>query len=157
MSTHTQRLSLTAMVIGLLAFSITVQAQQSSQTIYKWIDENGVPHYEMSKPSDSNIAVEVIKQRRTEPASDSAAAEPATNASNTAATEKADETAAVPETKKPKKDPKICELARSNLEQLQNRSQISIVDEYGNERILDEKEVANQIKRAQDAVKTNCN
>lgn len=138
----------------LLAFSISVQAQLPSQTIYKWTDENGVVHYEMRKPVDTTTTVEVIKKPLTETATPEATV-PAPQAAAT--TDQKETEAAAPTASKPKKDPKICELARSNLEQLQNRRYVSAKDEYGNERILDEKEVANQIKRAKEAIKANCN
>ncbi|HEY9036353.1 MAG TPA: DUF4124 domain-containing protein [Pseudomonadales bacterium] len=151
MPTHKYLTGLTAMAF-LLALSATASGQTPTQTIYKWTDENGVVHYDMRKPTDPDASVDVIKQKRTEPKDfTSSAATPATNAAANPADGK---TAA--EEAPPAKDPQICEKAKANLLQLQNRRQVSVADEYGNERILDESEVQDQIKRAQDAVQANC-
>lgn len=124
---------------------------QTTRTIYKWTDENGVVHYEMRKPADQSTEVEVIKKRvKEEPAPQAPAASGSSESAASAST-------AANEQPKPKKDPKICELAKSNLEQLQNRRRVMTTDAYGNEIELDEKAVANEIKRAQDAIKANCN
>ena len=138
----------------LLALSATASGQTPTQTIYKWTDESGVVHYDMRKPTDPSASVDVIKQKRTEPKdfTSSAAAAPTAKA---AATDSADGKATA-EAATPAKDPQICERAKANLMQLQNRRQVSVSDEYGNERILDETEVQDQVKRAQDAVQANC-
>lgn len=58
---------------------------------------------------------------------------------------------------KQKKDPKVCEQARQNLETLQeNSARIRMRDSYGNERMLTEEEVAEQRKRAEQAISTHC-
>lgn len=140
-------LLMTAALVLMPAFA---GAQTNQATIYKWTDAQGVVHFSMQPPADPAVDVRVQKKTRTEPAE----ADGSPAAANPVPAQAA---AATPEAKpEPKKDPAICARARANLEQLQNRRYVTVRDEYGEERILDEEAVATEIERAQKAVANNC-
>lgn len=137
----------------LLFLPVLGQAQLSYDKIYKWTDESGVVHFSAeAPPKDANLKVEVFKKLREEPAP---AATPAAGKPAAAA---ADGKAPAKEGDKPaaKKDPEICKRAKDNLAQMQNRRYVVTKDAYGQESIMSEEQVKNEMKRAQDAITANC-
>ena len=55
-----------------------------------------------------------------------------------------------------KKDPQVCERAKANLETLQSRAQVRMKDEYGEMQTMSDQQREEQIKKAQEAIKTHC-
>lgn len=146
----TRRTTLGMACLLALMLPALASAQSGKATIYKWTDADGKVHFSQQPPPDQTANVEVQRKNRTEPGDGTAAAPAAKPATPAAATAAAEEEA------KPQKDPAICEKARNNLEQLRDRRFVVVRDEYGEESILSEERVAQEIQRAETAVGTHC-
>lgn len=132
---------------GLLLAGTIVTFSTSAELYYKW-DKDGITQYTKEKPRD--VPSEEVRTlggkspgASSRPAAPSAAAPATSNAGS-------GEAAAV------KKDPKVCEQAKANLETLQSTAIVRMKDEYGNETVMDDKQREDQLKRAQEAIKINC-
>lgn len=146
----TRRATLGMACLLALMLPALASAQSGKATIYKWTDADGKVHFSQQPPPDQTANVEVQRKNRTEPAGDGTAVAPAAKPAKPATA------AAAAEEAKPQKDPAICEKARNNLEQLRDRRFVVVRDEYGEESILSEERVAQEIQRAETAVSTHC-
>jgi hypothetical protein len=136
------------MTQGLLLAGALIATSAGAEIYYKW-DKDGITQYTKEKPRDvPSEEVRTIGGRA--PGGPGSSAAPAT-ASSTGSQESADPAAAPA-----RKDPKMCERAKANLETLQSTAIVRMKDEYGKEVVMDDKLRDEQIKRAQEAIKTNC-
>jgi hypothetical protein len=134
------------MTQGLLLAGALLTAGAGAEVYYKW-DKDGVTQYTKEKPRD--VPSEEIRTLGGR-APGASAPTASTTASSANRSESADDAAPV------KKDAKMCERAKANLETLQSTAIVRMKDEYGKEVVMDDKLRDEQIKRAKEAIKTNC-
>lgn len=125
---------------------VTASLSASAEIYYKW-DKDGITQYTKEKPRGVP-SEEVRTLGGKAPSASSRAAE-----TPSAASRRTDDVAANVAVKK---DPKVCEQAKGNLETLQSTAIVRMKDEYGNETVMDDKQREDQLKRAQEAIKINC-
>lgn len=114
---------------------------------YKWVDQNGVTHYDTTPPKD---------QQTTEVRASARAAAPAEVSSPVAAPDAAAEStaAAAPANKV---DPQACENARANLQTLKTNPKISRMDPATNQRVdLNQAEIDAAYSQAEQDIATYC-
>lgn len=141
----------TRLVPALLATTLLISLPLlAAETYYKW-DKNGVTQYTKEKPL--GVPAEEVRTMggKSRPGTESAAK--ATAHGGSASSTAGNQTEGKPAVKK---DPQICERARANLETLQSRAQVRMKDEYGEMQTMSDQQREEQIKKAQEAVKTHC-
>jgi hypothetical protein len=136
---------LTRITLGLFLASTLVAVNAGADVYYKW-DKDGITQYTKEKPRD--VPSEEIRTM--------GGKAPGASSSPTAPAATADRAVADPAAAPAKKDPKMCERAKANLETLQSTAIVRMKDEYGKEAVMDDKQRDEQIKRAQDVIKANC-
>lgn len=135
------------MTQGLLLAGVFLTAGVSAEVYYKW-DKDGVTQYTKEKPRD--VPFEEIRTLGGRGLGASAPTAPST--ASAADRNQSGDTAAEPV----KKDAQMCERAKANLETLESTAIVRMKDEYGKEVVMDDKLRDEQIKRAKEAIKTNC-
>jgi hypothetical protein len=135
----------------ILSVSLTALTAQAAETYYKW-DRDGVTQYTKEKP----LGVPYEEVRTIGGKAHPTTSAPAAKATQDSAT--SPDTAAGKATDKAavKKDPQVCERAKANLETLQSRAQVRMKDEYGEMQVMSDQQRDEQIKKAQEAIKTHC-
>lgn len=119
----------------------------AAEIYYKW-DKDGVTQYTKEKPRD--VPSEEVRTMGGKSRATTADSRAPTKPDTAEPGATADGKAAV------KKDPQICERAKANLETLQSRAQVRMKDEYGEMQVMSDQQREEQIKKAQEAVKTHC-
>lgn len=150
--------------IGLLLFGL--QQPVFSKTYYKWVDEEGVTHYEASPPkaeARTKTPVEKIKTSNKLPRDAKLAQErlesqrearDQAKKDTTSAKEKSKRAQAIDEYEQQVKE--NCEISRNNLNILQQSPRVREKDDKGEFRFLSEEEHQNRIKEAQKYVTEHC-
>jgi len=134
---------------SLLLTATLIAASAGAGVYYKW-EKDGITQYTKEKPRDVPFEeVRTLGGKGIGPSSAPAAAAPAEPAATSHANN-SEQPAPV------KKDPKVCQQAKTNLETLQSTAIVRMKDEYGNETVMDDKQRESQLQRAQEAIKTNC-
>lgn len=132
------------LIVILLALALPAAA---AGKYYKWVDQNGVTHYDTTPPKDQQTT-EVRASARGATAADAAATE-ATTESEGEATAAAAPTSTA--------DPQACESARANLQTLQTNPKISRVDPVTNQRVdLSQAEVDAAYTQAEQDIAKYC-
>ncbi len=131
-------------IIGLL---LTLPVLAGSK-VYKWVDDDGVTHYDSSPPINQETTVIKPKTGHSEPVvyEQSASAIAAEEAKATAEKEE----------RLTLKDPKRCEAAKSNIKKLENFGRVRVQDENGGFHYLTEEEQQEKIKFAQKVMTEAC-
>jgi len=131
---------------SLLLTATFIATSAGAGVYYKW-EKDGITQYTKEKPRD--VPFEEVRTL-----GGKGIGTPAAPAATTpAATSHADNTERAAPVKK---DPKVCQQAKTNLETLQSAAIVRMKDEYGNETVMDDKQRESQLQRAQEAIKTNC-
>jgi len=135
---------------GLLLAGTLIAVSAGADIYYKW-DKDGITQYTKEKPRD--VPSEEIRTAGSKApgASSSDAEATASTAAPSAGSTKGSEPAPAV-----KKNAETCKHAKTNLETLQSTAIVRMKDEYGKEVVMDDKQRDEQIKRAQEAIKTNC-
>lgn len=130
-------------------------ALAQEQTIYKWMDEEGVIHYTARPPED--VDFEEVSTRTREPV------EPASGGDET---ERMDDGAAAgtppeqPQSARSGPDPEVvaerCTQARSNLENLNRYENITVEGDDGEQRPVSDDERMRMIEEAQQFIDEWC-
>lgn len=139
---------LTRITQGLFLASTLIAASAGAEIYYKW-EKDGITQYTKEKPRD--VPSEEVRTMGGKAPSASASA-PSAPAAAPAGRAAGAEQAAAPV----KKDPEMCKRAKDNLQTLESTAIVRMKDEYGNEVVMDDKQRAEQLKRAKDAIKANC-
>jgi len=141
---------MTAVVLlaaALAALSIQFDAQAQEQTIYKWVDAEGVVHYTARPPEGIDYEEVGIEMRES---ADSAAGGGETGGDNGAAEETPPE---LPEMAQSEPEDEAmaerCAQARSNIEDLNRYENITVEGEDGEQRPVPEEERMRMIEEAQ--------
>ncbi len=139
---------ITRPIIMLSTLLMLASSYSNAATIYKWVDDKGVPQYSAMPPSDRPF--EKIKSYSSSSKS----------SSNSDAKQKADSPAKAatqtPQVAASKKDPERCAIAKRNLQTLKNNSRIKIKGEDGEMRFLDQQEIMDKRKESEQAVADSC-
>lgn len=150
------KLSGSLLSIPLLAISLTASVQASE--VYKWVDEEGITHYEEHAPTDKDYSTvktygevpsggEAAKQRLEQQRADKKTAEE--KGQDYLAQQKiADEQAKV--------RAENCKGAQNNLKTIQQNARVRILGEDGEFRYLSEEERQAQIDQAKEMISANC-
>lgn len=121
-------------------------------TYYRWVNKDGSTEYTIEPPPKGVQYTEVSPLGVGKGRAPATAKEVATTQESGAdATKGEGEEAA-----KPKKDPKTCRQAKSNLATLEAHTRVRLKDENGQPYILSEEQRQKEIKRAKDAIDKNC-
>jgi len=133
-----------ALLLGLLT---AAAASATAETIYKWVDEEGVVHYSARPPEGVDfveMGIELEEEQAPAPAPDTQEAADANRPG---------EPPEQPEMTETEPDPEMvaerCRQARSNLENLLRRPNITIRGEDGEQRIIDDEERERIIEETQ--------
>ena len=137
--------------------------------IYKWIDEDGQIHYGSQPPKHQQVEVvkapssaryrqwqqeqiALLAKNKTAAADAETAAEPSSNASESAQPrEQADTTDAVNAARALR-----CRNAQARLQELERHARIREVDANGNYRVLQEEERQERIRQTRDTLQNDC-
>lgn len=142
-----KKLSLFTLTLGLMLTLPCIAAGK----VYKWVDEQGVTHYDSSPPRNQDITVITPKTGHSEPVVYKKSAS-AIAAEKALAAGKADST----EERLTLKDPKRCKAARSNIQKLENFGRVRVQEEDGGFHYLTEDEQKKKIKAAEKAISEAC-
>lgn len=136
----------------ILAFSLVLTLPCiAAGKVYKWVDEQGITHYDSSPPRNQDTTVITPKTGHSEPVVYEKSAS-AIAAEKARAAGKADPT----EERLTLKDPKRCKAAKSNIKKLENFGRIRVQDEDGGFHYLTEDEQKKKIKAAEKAMGEAC-
>ncbi len=114
-----------------------------AEEIYKWVDEDGITHYEAHPPKNKKNVVIKTRTGHSKPS----------NYSKGKVASSSDPVI----TKEPaEKDPVLCEKARKNLEIFNQYSRVRVTDENGEKRPLTPDEIATRKQNAERIVRENC-
>jgi len=139
-----------ALAPALLLSALFVALPTTAETYYKW-DKEGVTQYTKEKPRDvPSEEVRTLGGSKMHGSNSTPATQPTDKTDSAKATGATDSKAAA------KKDPQVCERAKANLETLQSRAQVRMKDEYGEMQTMSDQQRDEQIKKAQEAIKTHC-
>lgn len=130
-----------------VACAALVSLDAHAAKVYKWVDDQGGVHLTAQPPTGREFQEIAVSTGHSAPPA--ANQETSPQEASTSGTEAAASSAT-------KKDAKVCTAAKGNLEALSHGGQIRMKDQYGGERILSEEDISAQKKRAQDAIKLNC-
>lgn len=130
------------------AFCCTTLPSNAAETYYRWVNKDGSTEYTKQRPPEGIPFTEISPL--------GVGKGKAPGKQQTASSDEAGSDAGEQETEQPKKDPKICKQAKSNLSTMEAHERIRLVDEKGEPYILTEDQRQEQIQRAKDAIKRNC-
>ncbi|NBB94044.1 MAG: DUF4124 domain-containing protein [Gammaproteobacteria bacterium] len=134
---------ITSLLLGLL---VSPPVTGAEDTIYKWVDEEGVVHYSTRPPDGVDFVEMGIDLESNE-------SPPATDAETTSSEQRPAEPPEQPEMTEAEPDPEVvaerCRQARSNLENLTQRSNLTIRGDDGESRPLSDEEREGMIEDAQ--------
>ena len=129
-------------------------AAEAGTTHYRWINERGYPVHS-DRPPPEGIDYEVITTgsglKRVVPAEEGAVP-PEVNPSVGNEFEPVDED----EASRSRKNPELCQRARSNLEALTTKSTVIMKDDQGDDRVLTAEEIASETRKAEALVEVYC-
>ncbi len=132
------------LLLGLIT-TLVFTSIGAAETYYKWVDDDNVTHYSKQPPKGRDFTKIQTSTGHSAPV----AAKDANQVSN-------DKTAQTTAAAGPVKDKVICKQAQANLKTMQEHARIRQKDQYGEERLLTDEEKAEEIRRAREAIKTNC-
>ena len=144
------------LVAGLIGLMAAAEAAAQDQTIYKWVDAEGVVHYDARPPADGNYEEIDIRTREAvnsgsgngEAPADAQQAEPEQAPPGQAATEPAGP------------DPEVvaerCKQARDNMEKLNQRNNLLVRDDDGEPHVISSEERQQMLDEAQKFVDEWC-
>lgn len=135
---------------GLLLAGALIAVSASADVYYKW-EKDGITQYTKEKPRD--VPSEEI---RTMGGKAPSASSSDTQATARTAAPSPGRTGAGEPAPAAKKNAETCKHAKTNLETLRSTAIVRMKDEYGKEVVMDDKQRDEQIKRAQEAINTNC-
>lgn len=146
-----------------LALLSLVTAVASAATYYKWTDPNGVPHYSQYAPTNGvNLKkVQVINTRELGPAT-SAAATASTSGQSTASATMTPEQQRIAELEAQKKDSdkaqtqERCKSLQTNLSNLNVGGRVYEMDDKGERKYLDGREIELKRQKVQQAINQYC-
>lgn len=142
-----KKFSLLGLILGLVITLPSIAADK----VYKWVDDQGVTHYDSSPPRNQNVTVITPKTGHSEPVVYKKSA-------SAIAAEKAimDAKANIPEERLTLKDPARCTAAKNNVKKLENFGRVRVQEEDGGFHYLTEDEQKSKIKAAQKAISESC-
>ncbi len=136
---------LAVMVVGL---TLQPDASAEEQTIYKWLDEEGVVNYTARPPEDvdyEEVGIETREPVETEPGSDETRPAQDSAAESTPPEQ--------PEMARSEPDPEVvaerCAQARSNIENLNQYQNVTVRGDDGEQRRISDEERTRMIEEAQ--------
>lgn len=117
-----------------------------AEEVYKWVDANGLTHYQAHPPKNKASKTIKTKTGHSEPVK--------YNTKTGRVIAKADaEQAPIAVSKK---DPELCSKAQANLKTLQQYSRVRTTDENGEQRYLEPKEIEQRKQNATRVVSEAC-
>lgn len=130
-------------------------------TYYKWVDTNGVPHYSDTAPTNGvNLnKVEVINSRNfaaPTPYAPTTVATPTTNNANTTAQTPEQKRIAELEAQKKADDQSRCKSLQDSLKNLDMGGRAYEIDDKGQRKYLDNREVELKRQTVQQAINQYC-
>ena len=141
---------------GLAGFMAQPEAVAQEQTIYKWVDVEGVVHYSARPPDD--VEYEEVDIRNREPVDPAADGGKMAEAGPPAEPERSLPEQPQMETTAP--DPEMvaerCAQARDNLEKLNRHANLVISDEDGQRRAITNEERRRMLQEAQQFIDEWC-
>lgn len=141
-----------ALVLALAALSVP-RAAAEEETIYKWLDGEGVVHYSAQPPE--GVEYEEVSIAARESARDNNDAQ-----TEAAAGEGDDRVPEQPEMTTGEPDPEVvaerCEQARSNIERLRQHANLVVRGDDGEQRSVDEEERQSMIEETQAFIEEWC-
>jgi hypothetical protein len=151
---------------ALLLFVLTTLTHSShalagKDSIYRWVDENGVTHYGEKPPEKREVQVDKLKTRK-DFSSDAKAAQNALEDKRAAKKESEDKTSNPTETaekliaERKKKIEEDCKTAKGNLDILTSHGRVKEATEDGSQRFLSEEEHVKRIKKMTTYINDNC-
>lgn len=145
-----QRLILLA-IIGLMLPSLTV-----AQAVYRWTDENGEVHFGDREPTGRKSERVSVKTGR--PSGDSERRSPQEQVEELdkqqAERSRKNEESAADGARRKQREAN-CETARANLKVIESNARIRVTED-GEQRYLDEEEIAKQKQRFEEIAEENC-
>jgi len=141
------------LVIALFMASLTHATQ-----VYKWVDENGQTQFSQFPPAkESNSKKAETINVKAQPAADAGAAQRLQDMRQKLLESSVDRNQAKAESEEEaKKNEAYCKQAQQNLRNLQSGGRFYEVDENGERRYFDDKELKNRVKKAQQQVDKFC-
>ena len=128
-----------------------------AETFYKWQDETGTWVYGAHPPAHVEaVEIRTVTGRSSNAKPDNAATATDAKDSETASEEQTTEDSAVAQAPRYKKDKKLCEAARNNLEVLSSKAVVRQRDGEGNIRELSEEDRQDEMDRAKTAIDRYC-
>jgi len=141
-------LLLAALLTGVLA---QPDALAREQTVYKWVDAEGVVHFTAQPPENGEY--EKIGLQTREPTDATAEGETADDDVESTAPEQPEAAASGPD---PELVAERCKQARSNIEKLTGSANVLIRGEDGENRVLTEEERQRMLEEAQQFINEWC-
>lgn len=148
------RLTVVLSLAMLLAALATAPDAMAQETIYKWTDEEGVVHYTARPPEGVDYErVDVKNQRSESSAAEAGAREEAESERSSIPPEQPEMAAEGPD---PAMVAERCQQARSNIENLTQRSNVLIRDDSGQRRQITNEERQRMLREARDFIDEWC-
>ena len=139
----------------LLATSLLSLPALAAKTFYKWVDDEGVTHYSERKPMGTDAEAVSVSIGRSDPVTNAQTNVQGAQGNADGQTAAGSNTEEVdPEALK---DPERCNIARKNLETMQNNNRIRMKDPAtGEYRFLSQQEKEQQMAESQKAIDESC-
>lgn len=134
-----KRLLRTVAMTSLFTVSALMTPQlATADAYYRWVDKNGVTHYTTTPPKNGKSVIINTK----------------TGGHKSASPFK--ESPSEQDLAQTKKKEAICATAKANLKTLQTSEKVKMTDEYGEEKVMSDKERKAELERAKTAIKEHC-
>lgn len=118
----------------------------AADEVYKWVDDNGVTHYQAHPPKNRKNELIMTKTGHSAPSKYGSRRTTSDTANNSTSNE---EIAS-------RKSPERCAKARKNLEVLENNNRVRITEENGEKRYLSPEEMVRRKQTAQVVIGQAC-
>lgn len=141
---------------ALAGFMAQPDAVAQEQTIYKWVDAEGVVHYDARPPADGDfVELDINTREPVDPAEDRGEAADETPPSEQEQPP-AEQAASEPAGPDPELVAERCKQARDNMEKLNQRNNLLVRDDDGEPHVISSEERQQMLDEAQKFVDEWC-
>lgn len=149
------------LLISVLAFSLFCAGSLQADTIYKWVDKDGVTHYGAKAPDEQDATKIQVSEQPTSDATRGKAVSEATKKNiqqqaDAAQQKKQADAKATSAADREKQLQQNCEQAKKNANALNTNPRVREKDTEGNFRYLAPEEHQKRITETQEYITTNC-
>jgi hypothetical protein len=142
-------------ILALALCIITAPTLASAQSVYKWTDEDGVTHFGDRQPTGTQAESVSIRTGKRSGSSSMSPQEQVQQINAREADEAESREMTAAEEAREKQRAANCETARSNLALISTGSRIKVMED-GEERFLNEQEIAEKREQFEEIAELNC-